>query len=619
VAQVVKLNRSVELGAMSSHPTSISPDEFSVLSNGKRWPLTDGNCLADFCCTFQAPKRVVIGRPQGRLAGCAGLMYWSLFIMIFIVYLCWSSIIVSNNHLKYEAPMGSPRISLRRPTQFRHDLGHRCSPQNQSCDNNFTDVTTLLYCDRCTESPQCDTNSTKLPCRLWDEDSVVARNLGKDLVFATHIKEWMQTRVCEGLETHHTCPRTFHSEERARYYLADIENFVLTISHSMRTPAIITEVDMKMHGEGLHACPHPPKHTSPREAEEAVQADPDDDDENEHELHSNRRLQSYSETDATTHAPRTTTPATTVAAATTARSTTTAVQAEASSAMSESDGDDGHNGDSGSHGDGGSRGDGGSQGDGGSHGDGDSHADDNWASSRLRRHMNSVHDALKKATEVPACNHIMPNPELATVSDTHADSFLLGDVLRAAGIDLDESSPAQDSDLDQIRRNRGTSLILTIHYANTKPYKSFWKAYLGDMPIRYHYTLVEMPVREYKLRDSFWTGEWNGQHRTVVEVHGIHLQVMFSGELGTWSWAQFMVLLSVSMTTVFMAEKMVVLFIRFAPLPASLGSSGGVTQQMLADNLTESYKFIDNSWDTVKNNSLSEAKKVLGRPVGPAE
>merc|ERR1712151_540141 len=67
-------------------------------------------------------------------------------------------------------------------------------------------------------------------------------------------REWAQTRVCDGTFSDTTCDVTFQTEEKVHAYLAEVENFTVTIQHSMRTPEIVQELDMKDRGLGLLVC-----------------------------------------------------------------------------------------------------------------------------------------------------------------------------------------------------------------------------------------------------------------------------------------------------------------------------------------------------------------------------
>ena len=86
------------------------------------------------------------------------------------------------------------------------------------------------------------------------EDSVVARNLGTDVAIATFVREWEQKRICDGNGQDTQCKKTFETNEKMSAYLADVENFGITIQHSMRTPDIVQEVDMRARGQGIKVC-----------------------------------------------------------------------------------------------------------------------------------------------------------------------------------------------------------------------------------------------------------------------------------------------------------------------------------------------------------------------------
>jgi len=227
--------------------------------------------VLDFFCTFQYPPKVAIGRRNGGLAAFAGLMYWFMFFMAGVMYLLVFQIIMNNAHLQYYAPMGSLKLSLMRPTVLDPDTGIPCNPQSKGCLNAFDDVTTLPYCDR--SSKEYDSVGTKRPCRLWDENTVVARNYGGEMLITTRVKEQDQTRICDGSEKKDTsCPQTFATEDRAEYYTASIEDFSLVIAHSMRTPDFVPEMDMHSRSHGLEVCvsaledpPEPKEETPPKE------------------------------------------------------------------------------------------------------------------------------------------------------------------------------------------------------------------------------------------------------------------------------------------------------------------------------------------------------------------
>jgi len=197
--------------------------------------------------------------------------------------------------------------------------------------------------------------------------------------------------------------------------------------------------------------------------------------------------------------------------------------------------------------------------------------------------------ATKAKPKDPNCNYFAPDPRLAT-NDGSPDTFRLGTLLKIAGINLDEPSKAQKSGS---RRLLGTTLVLTIHYENTIPFSSFYKAFFSPLETRYRYSLDELPVDEYKARDSYWRGGWNQVERTVVEVHGIRLMVLFTGRLGCWSLTQLGILISVSFTTLLMAESIVVLFIRKSPIS---WESGKVKPAHLAELFYDNARDISEDW-----------------------
>jgi hypothetical protein len=143
------------------------------------------------------------------------------------------------------------KLSLLRPTVLDNN-GMHCHPEQRNCKNDFKDVRDLPYCER-SDLPYFD--GEKRRCRLWDENTLVARNSGGEMVIATHVQEQDQERVCDGSAEEDTnCPVTFSTKLRAEYFTADVESFSLVIAHSMRTPKFVPELDMSVLSHGLEVC-----------------------------------------------------------------------------------------------------------------------------------------------------------------------------------------------------------------------------------------------------------------------------------------------------------------------------------------------------------------------------
>eukprot|EP00933_Yihiella_yeosuensis_P065764 TRINITY_DN6973_c0_g2_i1.p1 TRINITY_DN6973_c0_g2~~TRINITY_DN6973_c0_g2_i1.p1 ORF type:complete len:502 (-),score=67.00 TRINITY_DN6973_c0_g2_i1:258-1763(-) len=499
---------------MSKH-TVVDTHAQAGLIHAGSWPISHSEersglgavraAAADFLCTFSAPKRVLIGRRQGKLAACAGLLYWLLVLGIIVAYVFVYGIMYTNDHLGYETPMGSVRIGLRRPTQVDPETDHVCNPAHHSCENAFASVLDLPYCER--SSMTYKHPDLKRKCRLWDEDSVVARNVGADVQIGTYLSVWEQQKICDGTGKNETsCRKTFHTKEKDKFYLADVENFVVTIQHSMRTPLLLPEVSMRPRGSGLRYC------ELGKKADETGKAATN--------LTRFQRLQAY----------------------------------------------------------------------------------------------------MDEQTRAKNCTVIMPNPALSDDPLDIPDAFLLGDLLKAAHVDLDQNSPAQHA--STTRRAAGTTIVLTIHYENTRPWRDWYRAMYQRLPIRYHYTVRELPVDINKMRNVHWDEEnsWNGKSRKVVEIHGIRLTVLFTGKIGSWSWANLMVILAVSATALTASESLVTKIIKFAP---SSCEHGGVKPAHLAEHFQDNALDISEDWAGVLKENLethglpatgSESRRLLAAP-----
>jgi hypothetical protein len=148
-------------------------------------------------------------------------------------------------------------------------------------------------------------------------------------------------------------------------------------------------------------------------------------------------------------------------------------------------------------------------------------------------------------------------------------------------------------------------MALTVHFENTEPYGGALRAFKEELPIRYWYTLQELPVKEFKVRTSHWEDEWNADHRIVTDEYGIRLLVMFTGKLGTWSWGQIIVLVSASMITIFSAEKLVVYIVRFSPFRCE---GGGIPLAALGEWFMEYSRVISKDWVETKRAALDKVK-----------
>jgi len=511
--------------------TAVQPPEFldadqeaDLISRGQ-WPIPNNayggmrELAEDFFCTFSAPKRVVISRRQGRMAGTAGCLYWILFFGLAVCYFIGFQVIFLNNHLKYETPMGATRVALKRPTVFNATSGHACSPQTHGCSNTFNSVRTMPFCLR---SEGMAYDGEKLKCKFWDEDSVVGRELGSEVLIVTKVKLWDQTKICDGTDAE-TCPHTFTSNERDKYYIADVANFTVNIAHSVRTESMIGELQMQTRSYGMEVCGdliagmHPPS---------------DDD-------------------------------------------------------------------------------------------DGDDDASSN--SSRLRNGFARAQQKMRSlGLMAPPCDYIASNGALAAREYDHTDTYRLATILRAAGADLDATGGGEAH-----RRNVGMSLMVTLEYWNTAPFVSWAPDWIptpfAEREVKYKIQVQEMPVKGYHVRDTAWVDQFDGQHRLVVEKFGIRFVVQTSGRIGSFSVSQTCILFSVSLTVIFLAEKMVVMWIRFGKIVSTMipvlwcfgWESGGIRPEHLAENFNDNAHQISGHWVESYKKAKTEPKLSPSAKTGP--
>merc|ERR1712060_851554 len=74
------------------------------------------------------------------------------------------------------------------------------------------------------------------------------------------------------------------------------------------------------------------------------------------------------------------------------------------------------------------------------------------------------------------CKFMRPEFSLNSHKDG-PDVFHLGTLLKVAGVDLDKSSPAQHN---TTRRLHGTTVVLTVHYMNTRPWRDYFRAFFQE-------------------------------------------------------------------------------------------------------------------------------------------
>jgi len=111
--------------------------------------------------------------------------------------------------------------------------------------------------------------------------------------------------------------------------------------------------------------------------------------------------------------------------------------------------------------------------------------------------------------------------------------------MNAAGSSLDEINSSGSS-----YRNDGTTLILKVEYSNTRS----WSGLSKD--ITYLYTPFLLSDTSFKLYESIWEGTGGDYraNRTLLNKHGVKIDLVQGGNLAKFSFSQLLVSLTTSLT-----------------------------------------------------------------------
>uniref|UniRef100_A0A7S3K5J9 Purinergic receptor n=1 Tax=Aureoumbra lagunensis TaxID=44058 RepID=A0A7S3K5J9_9STRA len=148
--------------------------------------------------------------------------------------------------------------------------------------------------------------------------------------------------------------------------------------------------------------------------------------------------------------------------------------------------------------------------------------------SLCKRYSGFVHLYGSKRTQNAPC-YLQPNE-----TSRNLDFFSLAVLMEATGTSLDQINYA-----DTTYRETGASMILTITYTN-------FRNWYGKSQIRYYYSPDLIPQSNYKFYDPYYSNY--RQNRTLLNKHGIHIQIAQSGTLRTFLFNNLLVQITTSLT-----------------------------------------------------------------------
>jgi len=146
-----------------------------------------------------------------------------------------------------------------------------------------------------------------------------------------------------------------------------------------------------------------------------------------------------------------------------------------------------------------------------------------------------------KYTNAAPC-YIQPN-----ATSAHLDYFSLDYLMRAADSSLDDNSTSAKT-----FRYAGTTLVVEVEYNNVAD----WSGVTTN--ITYVYKPKLLHSSSYKLYDSVWQGSFGAyrENRTLLNKHGIKIDLVQSGDLAMFSFSNLLVSLTTSLTLLAVASVM---------------------------------------------------------------
>lgn len=181
------------------------------------WDYTNPDDLL----AYETPKVVVI---RDRRLGC--LFYTICFTII--LYVIGFQILYSNEHMAKKDVTGTSRLLIREPTKGN------CDPDQEGCQSDFPSLESLPYCKEYMGELMLDQQYRK-PCVFADAHSISPNGmLDEHILIPTLVESEVQDKGCSPNATNgHVCTGEYVSSgKKEAVYVADIENFMIHISHT---------------------------------------------------------------------------------------------------------------------------------------------------------------------------------------------------------------------------------------------------------------------------------------------------------------------------------------------------------------------------------------------------
>jgi len=127
--------------------------------------------------------------------------------------------------------------------------------------------------------------------------------------------------------------------------------------------------------------------------------------------------------------------------------------------------------------------------------------------------------------------------------------FSISTLYAMAGRKLDDWWFDNSSKVNKTTRQRGTVLVVDIHYNNLKP----WTFFTPQNPPEYEISVTSRPVEKYKYMQAI---EGAGKSRQLKVAYGTLVIVQSSGTIGVFRMIHMLIVLSTSMGLLAVASVM---------------------------------------------------------------
>ena len=193
-------------------------------------------------CAYPTVKYVQI--QDSRLV----ILRYTLLVVI-VVYVIFFEMIFMGGWLDPSPVVGVVRFSLQQPTV------DNCDPSQPGCDNAFSSLDTLPYCQQYYQQHNITTQTYPgevYPCEFYEAINAQVIN-EKSLTVITRASTIPQTFVCPANASNSTCPKTYENTgPEKKFYTVQSEAFTVMIDHAVTASKICT----RHHAKGLSNKPN---------------------------------------------------------------------------------------------------------------------------------------------------------------------------------------------------------------------------------------------------------------------------------------------------------------------------------------------------------------------------